>query len=359
MKRIDSWGSELIPSYTRVMKQFGLETFDAKKFPEPNRLMRRDAVFAGRDLGRIAKCIKEKKPFYALSGIMPTAQKIHFGTKMVVENLKYFQDHGAKTFILIADLESAAARGVELEEARRRALEFHVPSYIALGLDPKKTKFYFQSENKAVSNLGFTFAKKITYNEFRAIYGNADPGRIMSAVLQCGDMLYPQLEERMPGIIPVGIDQDNHIRLCRDIVSRFKAKKFFAPSSLYHRFTPALNGEMKMSKSHPESCMELPEDSALITKKIKRAKSGGRATLAEHRKKGAKVEEDMAFEMLKMHFVEDDKELEKIYTAYKSGEMTTGELKAIAIEKITTYMTQFEKRFARAQKQTAKLRFLH
>ena len=139
------------------------------------------------------------------------------------------------------------------KKALKRALEFQIPAYIALGLDPKKTVFYFQSENRDVVQMAYEFAKKITLNEFKAIYGNADPGRIMSAVTQAGDILYPQLEERMPGIIPVGADQDPHIRLTRDIVRRSKDKKFFLPSSIYHKYTPSLDGSMKMSKSKPES----------------------------------------------------------------------------------------------------------
>ena len=117
---IDPWGSELVADYQRIIKEFGLEEFKADLFPEPNTIMRRGVVFAGRDLGIISKCIKEKKKFYALSGIMPSGDKIHFGNKMVVENLKYFQEHGAKTYILVADLEAAATRGVTLEEARKR-----------------------------------------------------------------------------------------------------------------------------------------------------------------------------------------------------------------------------------------------
>src|SRR3989338_4936001 len=204
--------------------------------------------------------MKEKKPFYVLSGIMPTAQKVHFGTKMVVENISYFQKHGAKTFCLVADLEAAAARNVSLEEARKNALEFQIPAYIALGLDPKKTTFYFQSENRDVIKLAYEVSNKITLNEFRAVYGQADPSRILSALTQIGDILYPQLEEVMPGVIPVGVDQDPHIRLTRDAARRMKEKKFFLPSGLYHKFTPSLDGEIKMSKSKPESCIDLPED---------------------------------------------------------------------------------------------------
>jgi len=126
-KIIDPYGSELVEDYAKVIKEFGLDSFSVKKFPKPNKLMRRGVVFAGRDLEIVSKCIKEKKPFYVLSGIMPTNDKIHFGTKMVVENIRYFQEQGAETYILIADLEAAAARGVSLEEGRKRAMDFHIP----------------------------------------------------------------------------------------------------------------------------------------------------------------------------------------------------------------------------------------
>ena len=355
---IDPYGSVLIKDYEKIINDFGLEHFDMNMFPEPNRLMRRGVVFGGRDFKIIADAIKNKKPFYVLSGIMPTNDKIHFGTKQVVENISYFQKIGGKAFILVADLESAAARGVTLEEAKKRALEFQIPAYIALGLDPKKTIFYFQSENKDVVHLAYEFAKKITLNEFKAIYGNADPGRIMSAVTQCGDILYPQLEIRMPGIIPTGVDQDPHLRLTRDIVRRNKDKKFFLPSSMYHKYTPSLDGSMKMSKSKPASCIELPEEPKIFCKKIMRALSGGRDTLEEHRKLGAEVEKDMAFELLKQHLIEDDDELNEIYKKYKSGEMLSGELKKLTCEKMTEFMDLFNKKLKDAKKIVKDLNFV-
>jgi tryptophanyl-tRNA synthetase len=357
-KIIDPWGYGLLEDYEKIIKDFGLEMFDIDIFPDPNRLMRRGVVFAGRDLKIISRCIKEKKSFYVLSGIMPSYERIHFGNKMVVENIRYFQEHGAKSYVLVADLEAAATRGVSLEEAQKRALDFHIPAYIALGLDVKKTNFYFQSENKEVMNYAYEFAKKITLNEFKAIYGSGEPGKIMSAVVQVADILFPQFEERMPGIIPVGVDQDPHIRLTRDVVNRIKKKRFFLPSGLYHKYAPSLDGSIKMSKSKPESCIELPEDIKTVCRKIKRAKTGGRDTLEEHRKLGAKIEEDMIFELLKQHLVEDDKELNKIYEEYKSGKMTSGEIKEIACEKMTKFMNDFVQKTEKARKQIDNLKFI-
>ena len=359
MAVIDPWGAQLQADYEKIVKQFGLEVFDPSLFPQPNILMRRHVVFASRDQKVIADCIKRKKPYYALTGIMPSGDKLHLGNKMVVEQMKYFQEHGAKTYILVADLEAATTRGVSLEIARKRAMDFHIPAYIALGLDPKKTTFYFQSENKDVMHLAYEAAKHITLNEFRAVYGDADPSRIMAAVTQVGDILFPQLIEPMPGIIPVGIDQDPHIRLTRDVVARTKAAhSFVPPAAVYHKFTPSLMGDIKMSKSQPTGNIDLPEDTKEVCKKIQRAVSGGRKTSEEQRKLGAEVEKDMVFELLKMHLIDDDKELNKIYQEYKSGKMLTSELKQIACEKMTRFMDDFTAKLEKARKHLDALTFI-
>ena len=360
--RIDPWGSFLVKDYEKLIGQYGLESFSDEllaKFPKPNKLMRRKIVFAHTDLGRVVDAINQKKDFYALTGIMPTMDKIHLGTKLVIENMKYFQEHGAKTFVLVADLEATATREVSLKEGRKRALDFHIPAYLALGLDPKKTMFYFQSENESVKNLAFIFSNKITLNEYRAIYGNTDPPRIMSSILQAGDILFPQSEKKMPGVVPVGPDQSVHILLARDIANRTKSKfDFFPPSGLYHKFTPSLDGDMKMSKSKPQSCITIPDDIDDACKKIKKALSGARKTLADHRKYGAVPERDMSFQLLTQHFIEDDKKLKRLYDEYKSGRMTTGEIKDITCEELIRFMEDFERKMKKAKKIIPKLKFI-
>ena len=354
---VDPWGSNLIENYERLLKEFGLDVFRPSLFPHANAIMRRRIVFAGQGMELISQAIKKKKPYYALSGIMPTGDKIHLGNKMVVENLKYFQDHGAHTYILVADLEASVVRDVTLKEARKRAMNFHIPAYIALGLNPKKTTFYFQSENMEVVKIGYDASQKITLNEFRAAYGSATPGRIMASVTQIGDMLFPQLKKRMPGIIPVGIDQAPHLRLARDYIRRRKSHKYFMLSSMFHKYTPSLRGDFKMSKSRPESCIELPETMDSIKKKLMKAKTGGRKTLAEHRRLGGEPEKCMVFELLKQHLIQDDKELNKVYKEYKSGKMTSAEIKELAITKMSSFVKTFSKDVAKARQTAKKLTF--
>jgi tryptophanyl-tRNA synthetase len=196
-------------------------------------------------------------------------------------------------------------------------------------------------------------------SEFEAIYGSADPSKIMASMTQAGDMLFPQLAERMPGMIPVGIDQDPHIRIARDIIRRTKTKyNFFLLSSMYHKFTPSLDGSLKMSKSKPEGNIELPEDIKSACNKLKRALTGGRDTVEEQKKKGGQPEKCMIFELYKQHLIEDDKELQKIYNDCKSGKLLCGEDKENACKKMKEFMEKLEKGIEKARKQVDKLTFV-
>jgi tryptophanyl-tRNA synthetase len=355
---IDPWGSVLIEDYQKVIEKYGMETFDEKilkKLPKPNRLMRRFVVFGHQDLGRIADAIKNKKEFAILTGIMPSAEKLHLGNKMVVEMVKYFQEQGGKAYVLVADLEALATRGVSLEEAEKRAREFHIPAYIALGLDPKKTHFYFQSKNETVKNLAFEFSTKLTLNEFRAIYGDMDVGKIMSVLTQIGDILYPQIEKPKPVVVPVGLDQSPHIRACRDVVRRYKKYNFILPSATYHKFTPSLDGSIKMSKSSPSSYISIPEDPEVAGKKMLNAVTGGRKTVEEQKKLGGEPEKCVVFEIYKQHLIENDKELNEIYRKCKAGELMCGEDKTRACKLMKEFMKNFEKKFEKARDEVDKL----
>jgi len=360
---IDPWGSELPEDYVRIIEHFGLEIFTdelLKALPRPNKLMRRKVVFCHRGLWDIAEAIRERRPFYVLTGIMPSAEKLHIGTKMVIENFKYFQEAGAKdAFLLVADLEAVATRGLTLQEARRRALEFYIPAYIALGVDPDRTKFYFQSENRTVLKLMARFSAKVTMAEMEAIYGQLTPGKIIGALLDAADILYPQVREKMPGIIPVGIDQDPHIRLTRDLVRRTKAEfGFLPPASMYHKFTPSLDGSIKMSKSRPESCIWLPDDPEALEKKIWKALTGGRGSLAEQREKGGQPERCMVFELFKQHLIEEDAELDEIYEECRSGARICGECKTYAVELLRDFMEDFMTKLDEARSLVRELEFV-
>jgi len=365
---------------------------------------------------------------------MPSGQ-MHLGHKMVIDQAIWFQDLGGDVTIAVADLEAHATRGLSLEKCRKYAVEEYISNYAGMGLNPEKTSIYFQSERSIVQKMGFTLGTKTNLSEMEAIYGfsgNTSLAHVQSPLVQAGDIVHPQLDEYgglRPIVVPVGIDQDPHIRLTRGMVSKtnwFNVNNnksgnltiglsiqdnnqeimgirsdggidknqrkmiidraisainkagykeinsnpkhgtidvkdaitenraeiqhelltlerqlggmgLMQPSSTYHQFAVGMTGG-KMSSSQPETTIFLNDSMKSIEKKIKASFSGGQSTIEEHRSKGGNPEIDVAYQYLRYFFEEDDNELNKIREEYISGELLTGEIKAICVDKATTWM---------------------
>lgn len=222
---IDPWASKGIKNYDEICEKFGLEKIDSTKLPNPTHLHRRGIIFAHRDLDSILNAKKAGKPFGVLSGLMPSGQ-MHLGHKMVIDQAKWFQDLGGDVTIAVADLEAHATRGLSLEKCRKYAIEEYISNYAGMGLNPEKTSIYFQSERPIVQKMGFTLGTKTNLSEMEAIYGfsgKTSLAHVQSPLVQAGDIVHPQLEEYgglRPIVVPVGMDQDPHIRLTRGMVSK-------------------------------------------------------------------------------------------------------------------------------------------
>ena len=365
--KITPWEVKGEIDYDKLIDEFGVAPI--KELPEiftENLLFRRKIIYAHRDIQRILSAIKEKKPFVMLTGLMPSG-KFHTGHMMVAQQMIFYQSLGAKIYIAVADVEAYHTRGVSLEEGRKIAIEEYILNYFALGLNPKKAEIYFQSNRSdnarkanAYYRLQNLLARYATFNEFKAVYGELTPGKILSALLQASDMLHPQLpefENQIPVIVPVGIDQDPHLRLARDISQKIKNPKFTQLSSTYHIFMPGLSGG-KMSSSDNNSFIALTDTEKEVEHKIKKyAFSGGKDTLEEHRKKGGNPDVDVSFQYLRMFFEPDDKKLKKIHDDYKSGKMLTSELKEITIKKINAFLKEHQKKREEARKNLDKFLF--
>ena len=258
-------------------------------------------------------------------------------------------------------MEAYNARGESLKDLRKVAVDEYLLNYAALGLDLKKCDIYFQSDrskdskkSNAYYRLASNFSRYATFNEFRAVYGEISLGKMNASLLQAADMFHPQLSEfegACPVVVPVGIDQDPHLRLSRGMGMRNKDHKFMQLSSTYHVFIPSLKGGGKMSSSDENSFIALTDSAKEVERKIKKfAFSGGRKTLEEHRRKGGNPVVDVSFQYLKMFFEPDDKKLKKIYEDYKSGKMLTSELKEILIDKVNSFLKDHQKKRKKAEK---------
>jgi tryptophanyl-tRNA synthetase len=362
-EKIDPWGKMDVKDYGKLSREFGIEKFEpfSKKLPEPYLAMRRGVVFGHRDFGRILECIVHKKPYAMMTGLMPSG-KFHVGHRMLAEQIIYYQNHGAHVYLCVADIEAYNMRVGSIKELRKTAIEEYLLNYIALGLKPNNCDFYFQSdrtrnakESNAYYRLIGMVSKRVTHSEMEAIYGELSPGKIMSVLTQVGDILHPELDEfggPKPVLVPVGVDQDPHIRLTRDLADRFTKAgefRFVPPSSTYHEFMKGLKGG-KMSSSDPTSYIALTDTPEQAKEKImKYAFSGGRGSIKEHREKGGVPEVDVSYNMLYFMFEPDDKKIEQIRDDYKSGKMLTGELKQILIEKLQKFLAEHAEKREKAK----------
>ena len=222
---IDPWGSSQSTDYSAIIQKFGLSSMDGVSIDSPSRLHRRGVVFAHRDLDMVLEAKRLANPFGVLTGLMPSG-KMHLGHSMVIDQVKWFQQQGGDVTIAVADLESTATRGISLLEGKKVAKNEYVANYAALGLDPDKTTVYFQSERSIVQKLGFQLGKRTNLSELEAIYGfdgSTNLAHVQAPLVQAGDILHPQLDEYgglRPIVVPVGIDQDPHLRLTRGLASK-------------------------------------------------------------------------------------------------------------------------------------------
>ncbi len=238
---LDPWGSSTIADYRDLFEQFGIEEFEEvlSGVPTPHYLMRRGVIFGHREYDRVARAMVNDDPFAALSGFMPTGDP-HIGHKLVFDELIWHQQQGGDVYGLIADLEAHSARGLSWEEIDEHARNYLL-SLLALGFDPEAGELYRQSANRGLQDLAFELGSEVNFSEMESIYGfegETSVSHMQSVVTQMADILYPQLEEPKPTVIPVGPDQDPHVRLARDLAAR---TRYFGVTEAYASFeaTPA------------------------------------------------------------------------------------------------------------------------
>ena len=353
MPELDPWGSSDIEDYAKLFDEFGIQPFEEilGSIEDPHMLMRRKIVFGHRDLERVLDAKRKGERFALVSGMMPSG-KMHFGHKMVVDQLMWWQNLGTPLYIPIASVEAYGVREKSLDEVERLGIEEYLVNYIALGLRPEKCTVYFQEKRRAVDTLSLLFSRRVTFNELRAIYGELSPAKIVSALVQVGDILHPQLPEYegpCPVVVPVGADQDPHIRLTRDIASRASSEFGFQPcAATYHRFNSGLDGG-KMSSSKSSSYIALTETLKDARYKLMNAFTGGRDTLKEQKELGGRPEICTVYELMKLHLEPDDAKLEGTFHTCAAGELMCGDCKKRAWELLERFLVEHQENREKAR----------
>ncbi|KAL4740619.1 hypothetical protein BDV11DRAFT_204119 [Aspergillus similis] len=350
---------------TSLIDQALLDRFEKVTGHKPHRWLRRGLFFSHRDFEKILTKKEKGEPFFLYTGRGPSSGSLHLGHTIPLTFTKWLQDvfDVPLVFMLTDDEKALFKDSLTFEETLHYAME-NAKDIIALGFDLKKTFIY--SDLKYVSNHilmnTWEFSKLVTFNQVRGAFGfneSTNIGRIFFPSVQCVAAFatsYPEiwtdepLKERKKEIaeiqclIPMGIDQDPYFRLLRDNAHkmRFPSPK---PALIHSKFLTALQGAGgKMSSSDPNSAIFMTDTAKQIKTKInKYAFSGGQVSIEDHRRLGGNPDVDVSYIYL-TYFEDDDAKLEEIYKTYKSGELLTGELKAMAIKKLQEYVAEFQDR---------------
>ena len=174
---------------------------------------------------------------------------------------------------------------------RARAL---LTLYIAAGLDPKKNCIYYQSHVSGHAELAwilncFTYMGELNrmtqFKDKSAKHAdNINAGLFTYPVLMAADILLYQAD-----VVPVGIDQMQHLELTRDIATRFNniyGDVFTIPEAYVGKVGAKImslqDPSKKMSKSdeNPNGSIYLMDDPDTIIRKCKRAVTDSEANIA-------------------------------------------------------------------------------
>jgi len=341
---VTPWDVEGDIDYDKLIKKFGTEKISSEILKriiritgEDHFMLRRGIFFSHREMGRILDDYEKGKKFFLYTGRGPSGHT-HIGHLVPWVFSKWLQDKFDVNmyFQLTDDEKFYSKQNLTLEDTSRFAYE-NALDFIALGFKPSNTKIIINTKNiQTLYPIAAQVAKKINFSNTKAVFGftnETNIGMIFYTSLQSA----PCFIEDKPVLIPLGVDQDPHFRLTRDIAPKIGKPK---PALIHNIMIPGLSGPRgKMSASDENGTIYTTDSPNIVKKKINRhAFSGGKSDIEQHRKLGGNPDIDVSYQYLRIFFEPDDKKLKTIHDDYKSGKMLTGELKAILIEKINEFL---------------------
>jgi len=213
-----------------------------------------------------------------LTGLQPSGELTLGNLIGGISNIVKLQNQ-YDSFIFVPDMHSITVKQdpKELKERIRK----NVALYIASGVEPEKNTIYLQSENLYHANLSWVLecttymgeASRMTQYKDKSSKGeNITVGLFTYPILMAADILLYDAD-----LVPVGIDQKQHVELARDIAERFNktyGETFKVPEPLIPEIGAKImdlqDPTKKMSKSAEtyKGVILLLDDEKTIRKKI-------------------------------------------------------------------------------------------
>lgn len=278
-----------------------------------------------------------------LSGVKPTA-RVHIGNYFGA--MKQFVDLQDKysNFNFIADYHALNQMMDKPQDIKRLTLEL-TAAYLAIGLDPKKTVLFRQSDVPQVTELNWIFNSLVTPSYLQSAHAYKDAvakkktvnmGLFCYPVLMAADILIYGSD-----IVPVGKDQEQHLEIAIDLAKKFNhaygAEVFKMPKGMIWegQSVKGIDGE-KMSKSKG-NVIELFEPEESIRKKVMSIKTDSAGV---DDKKDPEADNVFAY-----HKLFSVKMLDELRGRYEKGGIGYKESKEILFANMMAYLKPMRKEY--------------
>jgi tryptophanyl-tRNA synthetase len=279
-----------------------------------------------------------------VSGLRASSEP-HIGNYLgaIRQFIKYQDQHDCSFFI--ADLHTLTTP-FEPKELRRNALEV-AADYMALGLDPKKSNLYLQSQIAEHAELAWILncitplGELYRMTQFKDKSGSEKKESINSGLLNYPVLMAADILLYKAEIVPVGDDQVQHLELARIIARKFNnqfGKTFPEPKAILDdessRVMSLADPAKKMSKTGGQGIL-INDSPADIQKKLRKAVT---ATDAKGKSQGV----DNLFRLLREFGTKE--QIQFFENAYQENTIKFSELKDILAEDIANYFAPFRER---------------
>lgn len=228
-----------------------------------------------------------------ISGIQPSGT-ITLGNYLgAIKNFVKLQDELVDTDILVFIADLHAITVSQDKQALRKNIKSLAAIYLACGLNPEKVHIFIQSEVPAHNQLGWVMECNSYIGELERMTQFKDKKVKQVTGVSAGLLTYPSLMAADillydANLVPVGVDQKQHLELTRNLAERFNTKygdTFVVPEPYIAKTGAKIMSltepEKKMSKSdeNPKSYISLLDELPVIMKKIKSAVTDSDATI--------------------------------------------------------------------------------
>lgn len=216
------------------------------------------------------------------SGVQPSGNLTIGNYLGAIRNFSTYSEQ-YKCFYCVVDEHAITVRQVPAD-LRRRTYET-LALYMACGLDPQKNTLYVQSHVSAHAELAWALNCFTMFGELSRMTqfkdksakhaDNINAGLFTYPVLMAADILLYQTD-----VVPVGLDQKQHVEICRDIATRFNnvyPDTFTIPEAVIAqsgmKVMSLAEPTKKMSKSdeNTNAVVYILDDRDTIIRKFKRA----------------------------------------------------------------------------------------